>query len=227
MTEIEHIFFDLDHTLWDFEKNSALTFQQIFKEQEITLDFDKFLEVYIPLNLKYWRLFREDKISKEELRYRRLHDVFEKLNYSVTDELIHKISEDYIKYLSDYNFLIEGALEILEYLKLKYQLHIITNGFKEVQHKKIIKSGIRDFFNLVVTSESVGLKKPNPKIFDFALQEVNAEPEKCVMIGDSLEADVKGAIDMKMQAIFYNPNKEIGIPNVQSISSLLEIKQFL
>lgn len=227
MTEIEHIFFDLDHTLWDFEKNSALTFQQIFKEQEITLDFDKFLEVYIPLNLKYWRLFREDKISKEELRYRRLHDVFEKLNYSVTDELIHQISEDYIKYLSDYNFLIEGALEILEYLKLKYQLHIITNGFKEVQHKKIIKSGIRDFFNLVVTSESVGLKKPNPKIFDFALQEVNAEPEKCVMIGDSLEADVKGAIDMKMQAIFYNPNKEIGIPNVQSISSLLEIKQFL
>lgn len=227
MTEIEHIFFDLDHTLWDFEKNSALTFQQIFKEQEITLDFDKFLEVYIPLNLKYWRLFREDKISKEELRYRRLHDVFEKLNYSVTDELIHQISEDYIKYLSDYNFLIEGALEILEYLKPKYQLHIITNGFKEVQHKKIIKSGIRDFFNLVVTSESVGLKKPNPKIFDFALQEVNAEPEKCVMIGDSLEADVKGAIDMKMQAIFYNPNKEIGIPNVQSISSLLEIKQFL
>ncbi|WP_299673811.1 YjjG family noncanonical pyrimidine nucleotidase [uncultured Tenacibaculum sp.] len=227
MTGIKHIFFDLDHTLWDFDKNSALTFQQIFKEQEITLDFDKFLEVYIPLNLKYWRLFREDQISKEELRYRRLKDVFNVLDYETTDELIHQISEDYIEYLSDYNFLIEGTLDILEYLKPKYQLHIITNGFKEVQHKKLTKSGIRDFFDLVVTSESVGVKKPNPKIFDFALQEVNTEPEKCVMIGDSLEADVIGAMNQKIPAVFYNPNNEKSASNVKSVSALLEIKQFL
>ena len=168
MTGIEHIFFDLDHTLWDFDKNSALTFQQIFEEQNIKLDFDEFLKVYIPLNLSYWRLYREDKISKEALRYKRLKDVFDALDYEVSDELIHQISEDYINYLPNHNFLIDGTIELLEYLKPKYKLHIITNGFKEVQHKKLNNSGIRDFFDIIVTSESVGVKKPNPKIFNFA-----------------------------------------------------------
>ncbi len=227
MTGIKHIFFDLDHTLWDFDKNSALTFQQIFKEQSIAIDLDDFLEVYIPLNLSYWKLYRDDKISKEDLRYRRLKDVFDKLNYPASDHLIHQISEDYIKYLSNHNFLIEGALEILTYLKPKYQLHIITNGFKEVQHKKLINSGIRVFFDIIVTSESVGVKKPNPKIFDFALSQVNSKPENCIMIGDSLEADVLGAKKSGMLSLFFNPGYVKSEIEVKSVFNLLEIKQFL
>ncbi|SNR17098.1 YjjG family noncanonical pyrimidine nucleotidase [Tenacibaculum jejuense] len=228
MTGIAHIFFDLDHTLWDFDQNSSLTFQQIFKEQNITLDLNEFLEVYIPLNLQYWKLYREEKIAKEELRYRRLKDVFDTLNFNASDALIDQVSEDYIKYLSDYNFLIDGTLEILEYLKPKYKLHIITNGFKEVQHKKLMKSGIRDFFDLIVTSESVGVKKPNPKIFNFALKEVNSKPENCIMVGDSLEADVMGAKNLGIQPIFYDPKQEETVENnVLTIRSLLEIKQFL
>ncbi|WP_299711828.1 YjjG family noncanonical pyrimidine nucleotidase [uncultured Tenacibaculum sp.] len=227
MTGIEHIFFDLDHTLWDFDKNSALTFQQIFEEQNIKLDFDEFLKVYIPLNLSYWRLYREDKISKEALRYKRLKDVFEALNYEVSDELIHQISEDYINYLPNHNFLIEGTIELLEYLKPKYKLHIITNGFKEVQYKKLNNSGIRDFFDIIVTSESVGVKKPNPEIFNFALELANSKPENCVMIGDSLEADVIGSQNLNITPVFFNPNKEEHETNVKTVVELLEIKQFL
>ncbi len=227
MTGIEHIFFDLDHTLWDFDKNSALTFQQIFEEQNIKLDFDEFLKVYIPLNLSYWRLYREDKISKETLRYKRLKDVFDALNYEVSDELIHQISEDYINYLPNHNFLIEGTIELLKYLKPKYKLHIITNGFKEVQNRKLNNSGIRGFFDVIVTSESVGVKKPNPKIFNFALEQANSKPENCVMIGDSLEADVIGSQNLNITPVFFNPNKEEHETSVKTVVELLEIKQFL
>ena len=137
---IKHVFFDLDHTLWDFDKNSKLTFQQIFDEQNIQLEINDFLEVYIPVNLEYWKLYREDKISKSDLRFNRLKDVFVALNYVVSDDLISTVSEDYIKYLPNYNHLFKGTIAILDYLKKKYQLHIITNGFEEVQKLKIRNS---------------------------------------------------------------------------------------
>lgn len=226
MINIKHIFFDLDHTLWDFDKNSKLTFQQIFKEQEIKLQLDEFLKVYMPINLSYWRLFREDKIDKESLRYKRLKDVFDTLNYKVSDELINTISTDYIKYLPNYNHLFKGTIEILEYLSNKYQLHIITNGFDEVQHKKIKESGIAKYFSEVVTSESIGVKKPNPKIFNYALSKTKALAEESLMIGDSYEADVLGAINAGMLAIHFNTGKkqENGI---LAVGSLEELKQYI
>ena len=141
--EIKHIFFDLDHTLWDFEKNSNLTFEQLFKKNKIQLKLDVFLEQYSPINFHYWKLFREDKISKEDLRYGRLKDAFDVLNYSIEDELIHLLSEEYIDVLPFHNHLFEGAIELLEYLHPKYGLHIITNGFEEVQNLKLEKSRIK------------------------------------------------------------------------------------
>ena len=129
----QHIFFDLDHTLWDFDKNSALTFQKLFKRHDIPLSLERFLEVYVPINLNYWKLYREEKINKKALRFSRLDDAFRVLNISVTPELIHILSDEYISFLSTFNHLFDGTLEILEYLKPKYKLHIITNGFKEVQ----------------------------------------------------------------------------------------------
>ena len=118
--DIKHIFFDLDHTLWDFDRNSKLTFEQIFKEQSIKIQIDDFLEVYMPINLKYWRLFRENKILKKDLRYKRLKEAFDILKYDASDDLIDKISEDYIKYLPNNNYLFDGAFEILDYLVQKY-----------------------------------------------------------------------------------------------------------
>ena len=139
---IKHVFFDLDHTLWDFEKNSNLTFEQLFKAYEIELDLEDFLVEYTPINFQYWKLYREEKVSKEDLRYGRLKNTFDKLKYSVTDDLINTLSEEYINMLPSNNHLFEGTIELLDYLQPKYELHIITNGFEEVQNLKLEKSGI-------------------------------------------------------------------------------------
>jgi len=224
---IEHIFFDLDHTLWDFETNSAKTFDFIFDQSNIDVELNDFLSIYVPINLKYWKLYREDKISKPDLRYGRLKEAFDGLEYSISDEMIHHLSKIYIDNLSNHNTLFEGAIEVLNYLLSKYQLHIITNGFEEVQMQKLKKSEIRHFFDKVITSESVGVKKPNPIIFNHALKVANAAPKKSVMIGDNLEADILGAQQIGMQAILFNYHNEPINDGTISVNNLLEIKQYL
>ena len=227
MNNIEHVFFDLDHTLWDFDKNSALTFEKIFDLNNIDINLDEFLEVYVPLNLYYWKLYREEKIDKESLRYRRLNDVFQKLNMTVKTRMIYKLSEDYITYLSSFNHLFDGTIEILEYLKPKYALHIITNGFKEVQHGKLNKSNIDHYFHTVTNSEMVGVKKPNPKIFNHAMHMARAKPNNSIMIGDNLEADIQGALDLGMDAICFNYHKEPAVEPIKFVDNLMELKHFL
>jgi putative hydrolase of the HAD superfamily len=228
MKNIQHVFFDLDHTLWDFEKNSDLTFQKVFKTNAIDLDLAAFLEVYKPLNLKYWKLYREEKVSKSELRYGRLKTTFDAINYTISDTLIDTIAKEYIDYLADFNHLFDGTFEILDYLNDKYQLHIITNGFEEIQSKKMMNSNIYHYFDKVITSESVGVKKPNPRVFNYALELANAKKEHSIMIGDNIEADILGALNAGLQAIHCNfENENIKKNDVISITSLLEIKQYL
>lgn len=201
---IQHIFFDLDHTLWDFDKNSGLTFEKIFEIHEVDVSLEKFLNVYEPINFKYWKLYREEKVTKQELRYGRLKDTFNEIDISLSDQLIDNLSEDYIVYLSSFNYVFDSTYDVLDYLNAKYELHIITNGFEEAQEKKMKASNLRKYFNTVTNSEMVGVKKPNPKIFNFAMDLANAKPEHSVMIGDSLEADIKGAIDVGMQALYFD-----------------------
>ncbi|MDO6674864.1 YjjG family noncanonical pyrimidine nucleotidase [Tenacibaculum sp. 1B UA] len=223
--EIKHLFFDLDHTLWDFDRNSKLTFQQIFEEQNITIPIHSFLEVYIPVNLKYWRLYREDKVEKTALRYYRLKETFDNLKYEISDDSINQISKDYIGYLPNFNYLFDNAIEVLEYLESKYHLHIITNGFEEVQKLKLKKSGIHSFFKQIITSECVGVKKPNPKVFEFALEKAGAKAVESVMIGDSYEADIIGAINSGMRAIHFS--EEVNNKEVQQVTSLIDLKKYL
>ncbi|WP_275315186.1 YjjG family noncanonical pyrimidine nucleotidase [Tenacibaculum bernardetii] len=223
---IKHIFFDLDHTLWDFDKNSKLTFKQIIEEQGVKLKVDEFLNIYLPINLKYWKLYRDEKVSKSTLRYGRLKETFDALNYKISDDLISIISEDYIKYLPNYNHLFEGTVEVLEYLKTKYELHIITNGFEEVQNLKMQKAGIDTYFKEVITSESVGVKKPNPKVFEFALMKAETIAKEAIMIGDSYEADILGALNCGMLAIHFT-NETTPKKGVVNIQSLLQLKQYL
>ena len=228
MKKIEHVFFDLDHTLWDFEKNSALTFQKIFKEVGLQLDFELFLQTYIPINLEYWRLYREEKISKKDLRYSRLKKAFDAIDVMVEDDLINKLSVLYIDNLPNFNHLFDGTTEILDYLSSKYTLHIITNGFEEVQSKKLKQSGIQPFFEQVITSESVGVKKPNPKVFNYALETANASIDNSIMIGDSFEADILGADAVGLDTIFCNlEHKDINSENFKTVNHLLEIKQYI
>jgi len=226
--EIKHVFFDLDHTLWDFEKNSNLTFEYLLKEFNIQLSLQDFLSVYSPINFDYWKLYREEKVSKEQLRYGRLKDTFDALNYAIEDSLIHVLSEEYINVLPSNNYLFDGAIELLEYLYPKYKLHIITNGFEEVQNLKLEKSGIKKYFDKIITSESVGVKKPNPKVFKYALELVDTVSVNSVMIGDNLEADIIGALNCGIPSIHFNQNNEkYAQKNYTSVSNLLEIKQYL
>lgn len=223
----KHIFFDLDHTLWDFETNSGKTFEKIFEIHSIDIELTKFLKVYKKINFDYWRLFRNNEISKQALRYGRLKDTFDKLSKNISDELIHQLSQDYITYLSSFNHLFEGVIEILEYLKPTYKLHIITNGFSEVQFLKLKNSKIDIYFDKIITSESVGVKKPNPKIFEYALIVADAKKEESVMIGDSWEADIMGANNFGITPIFCNFEKESVGESVLSVTNLLELKKYL
>ena len=146
--KIDHVFFDLDHTLWDFEKNSALAIETIFNKHAINVNLQLFLFHYVPINIKYWELYRVDKITQLELRLGRLKDTFELLNFEIDDDKIIFLSEEYIEYLPKFNHLFDGAIEILDYLKPKYNLHIITNGFQEIQDNKL-KNSIKVLINII------------------------------------------------------------------------------
>ena len=205
---ITDIFFDLDHTLWDFQKNSALTFDFLLKKYQINIDLNKFLNIYIPINFSYWKLYRDEKITKEFLRYNRLKSSFDKLNIRLSDDVINKIADDYVISLPVNNFLIKDTILVLDYLRNKYRLHIITNGFTEVQNKKIVNSQIKKYFHSIIDSETVGVKKPNIKIFDYALRVSGARSKNSLMIGDNLEADILGALNAGFHAIHFNNNNE-------------------
>ncbi|WP_179022366.1 YjjG family noncanonical pyrimidine nucleotidase [Winogradskyella forsetii] len=201
---IKHVFFDLDHTLWDFDKNSGLTFEKIFNLNKIEVELNDFLSIYEPINLNYWKLYREEKVTKSALRYGRLREAFDCVGITVEDETINHLSEAYIDNLSSFNYLFDGTFEILDYLKDKYELHIITNGFEEAQEKKMVASNIKPYFKTVTNSEMVGVKKPNPKIFNFALDLASANAKESIMIGDSLEADIEGAHKIGMDTIHFD-----------------------
>ena len=190
MKLIDNIFFDLDHTLWDFDKNSDLTFFKILKKNDISIDVSKFLNFYHPINRKYWVMYRENKVSKADLRYYRLSDTFK---------------------------------------KLKYKMHIITNGFKEVQKRKLQKSDLIQYFETVTISEDVGVKKPHKLIFDQALTAANANVKNSIMIGDNFNADILGALGVGMKAIYFDFHKtnEKEREDVIIVKSLKEIISIL
>ena len=225
--KITDIFFDLDHTLWDFEKNSELTFEKIFMLLKIKISLRDFLRIYSPINHKFWKLYRENKISRNQLRFDRLKLTFFELNIKIDDNMIIKISEMYLKYLSDFTLLHKGAFDLLDFLKKKYNLHILSNGFEDVQKRKIKNSGLYKYFDNIYTSELIGYKKPNPKIFHFALNKVNIKPFSAVMIGDSKEADILGALNIGLNAIHFNSNNEKTHDLCVIVRSLKEIKNYL
>jgi len=225
--KINHIFFDLDHTLWDFEKNSDLAFEAVFKKHQLKVSLEKFLNYYRQINFEYWKRYREERVTKEELRFGRLNDTFTKINTQVPKDIINQLAEDYISELPKNNYLFDGAHEILEYLKPNYELHIITNGFNEVQFQKLENSNLNNYFKEIITSEEVGVKKPNPKIFEFALEKASATFHESLMIGDNWEADIMGAKKIGLDVIFCNFNNEPVSSTIKSVSSLNEIKKYL
>ncbi len=227
ITNLKHIFFDLDHTLWDFDKNSELAFKHIFEKNNIAAPLDEFMEVYKPINFRYWKYFREAKITKEKLRFGRLSNSFSSLGYTIDNRMINKLADDYITHLPDNNHLFEGTLDLLNALAPLYSLHIITNGFEEVQTLKLERSQISHFFKTMTTSEAADAKKPDPRIFQFALSRAGAEVTDSIMIGDTYEADILGARALGMQTILFNYHNAEPQQGDRVVMRLLEILEHI
>lgn len=226
-TNKKAVFFDLDHTLWDFEKNSALALHTVIPKYTTGINVDDFVAQYSPTNVKYWKLFRDGAITQQQLRYGRLKDVFDVLGYSITDDVITEISSEYVTMLPLNNHLYTGAVEILDYLKPRYSLHIITNGFNNVQSGKLKNANIAHYFDTITDSDLAGCKKPDPAIFEYALTAAGAQKCDSVMIGDCIEADVQGALNCGLDAIYFNEHNKEAHPDIRQVSRLLELKNLL
>ncbi|MHC5354244.1 YjjG family noncanonical pyrimidine nucleotidase [Myroides sp. LJL115] len=221
------IFFDLDHTLWDFEKNSALAFDKVIQELELPFSSDKFLHFYKDINEEYWDKYSLNLVTREQLRVGRITDTFLALNHASNSQQVDQVGELYLNYLPEFNHLLSGAEELLIYLKPKYGLHIITNGFGSVQQSKLKNAGILDYFSTVTDSENAGVKKPDARIFNYALDSANTKVNQAVMVGDNLLADVQGAIGVGMDVIYYNEGKKPTILDVAQVHDLTQIKLLL
>jgi len=226
--KITDIFFDLDHTLWDFDRNSKLAFFRVFSKHNITTSVNEFIEVYEPINFQYWKMYREERIDKQGLRRGRFMDAFKPFGIKFSMEELDELATSYIDELPKDNHLFEGAMDVLNYLsQRKYKMHIITNGFEEVQYLKLKNSKIDIFFNTVTTSEEVGVKKPNPLVFEKALRKANVMAQHSIMIGDTFEADILGAEAVGMDTLFYNYHRVTPPDNYKIINEIPEIKMHL
>ena len=186
------------------------------------------MDIYNPINVAYWKLYERNEIDQEALRVNRLKDTFEAINFEVTFEEINTISHLFIEYLTSNNHLIDGTIELLDYLKDKYTLHIITNGFSFVQDVKLQKSNLANYFVTITNSEVAGHKKPHENIFQYALSIANASKNESIMVGDSIEADVLGAINFGMKAVYFNPTNENILHNeIIHIQKLTQLKSIL
>jgi putative hydrolase of the HAD superfamily len=228
---ISDVFLDLDRTLWDFDLNARKTLIDIFKKYSLysrgISSVDDFIKSYTSHNEKLWSLYREDKISKELLRSERFNLTFLDFNI-INNKLAVEVGEEYIDKCPLQTSLFPYTVEVLNYLNNKYNLHIITNGFEEVQHIKLKASKLTAFFNNIITSEMVKVKKPNPIIFQYALDQANVIASKSIMIGDDLPVDILGAKAIGISQIYFNPKKETHNEEIDyEVSCLSEIKNIL
>ena len=206
----KHIFFDLDRTLWDFEKNShevLIELYQYYCLQTKGIDNIKlFIERYEYHNEKLWELYRQNKIEKNKLRNERFKITLNEFGIN-SIELANDLGDYYVAHCPKKTNLFPFVHSTLKYLKNKYKLHIITNGFEEVQYQKLENSNLIDYFEQIITSEQVGFKKPSEQIFKFSMIKASAKPSNSLMIGDDLHADILGAKDIGMAQVFFNPLK--------------------
>ncbi len=229
--QYKHVFFDLDRTLWDFDAAAEVAFERIYEKYNLKSlgipSAHEFHEVYHPLNEQLWVLYRSDQITKDELNRIRFLKPLE--HYGIHDvDLADHLSEDYVYWSPRIVRLVPGTMELLDYLKPKYHLHLITNGFQEVQHTKLSGSGLEPYFETLTVSEEVGVKKPNPEIFRYALKKAGATAEESLVIGDEMAVDIDGARAAGIDQILFNPSGEVVEgERTFEVKSLLEIMGIL
>lgn len=227
----KHLFFDLDRTLWDFDTNSNETFCEIhtrynLAERGIKTTHD-FLKVYTEINLRLWDYYRKGQIMKEVLNVERFALTLD--NFGIVDKALSlNMAHDYLEISPTKKHLFPDTIPVLEYLSNKYSLHIITNGFQEVQYKKLINSALTPYFTCVITSEDAGYKKPDVNIFKYAFNLAGAEPLESLMIGDDQEVDIAGARGAGMDQVLVDYKGDALNPDTTfHITSLIELYNLL
>lgn len=222
------LFFDLDHTLWDFETNAKECLAHIFDDllrDKAHFNESLFISTFSKINKEMWTLLERKEITHDFLRANRIKQTLRQLNFSVSESVAEKLNDTFLELLPNKTTLIENAIEVLDHCKSKYPLHIVSNGFYEIQLKKMKASGILVYFDHIVTTEKAGARKPSKQIFDFALNAAKCDPSNAVMIGDSYEADVLGAQQCGIKAIYFaEENKQ---NHTHHITNLLQLKAIL
>ncbi|MCR9172222.1 MAG: YjjG family noncanonical pyrimidine nucleotidase [bacterium] len=207
----KHIFFDLDRTLWDFEKNSEQALRILYEDLSLgnhMRDFETFFKSYKKINANLWNSYGTGKITKDVLRIKRFEDTLKSFQVDAP-EIAHKLADGYVAISPRQKNIFPNTLETLEALKQEgKELHIITNGFKEVQFIKLENCGLLNFFDVIICSEDVGKNKPAPEIFQHTMQLAKAKPEESVMIGDDLRVDVQGAERQGMTGVLFDPHRQ-------------------
>lgn len=224
-----HLFFDLDHTLWDFEANARATLLELYdllhlNERGIH-DFALFHKNYLVHNEKLWEHYRKGLIKQDELRVKRMRLAL--LDFKIADgALAHEMNVRFLDLLPTRTILFPYAIEILNYLtEKKYELHLITNGFEITQHSKLKYSGLDKFFKEVITSEGSNSLKPNKEIFDFAFLKTGAKPQESIMLGDNIEVDILGAMNAGIDQVFINHNNiVVDINPTYTVNTLKELE---
>lgn len=229
--QYKHLFFDLDHTLWDFEKNAEETILHLYETYQLSqygkFSSTDFYKKYSYINHRMWRQFHEGKISQQELRSQRFYLTLIKLGLE-PQQVPAGLHEAFTSICPTKTAVFPYTHETLAYLKSKYVLHIITNGFQDVQAIKLRSCNLGQYFSEVITSETVGCTKPDKRIFQHALACTGVKAEACLMIGDSLEADILGAKNMGIDQVFFNPERKKHAQHVTyEISCLSELQQIL
>ena len=231
MARYTTLFFDLDHTLWDFERNSVATLQCLHDEMKLAAlgirNFDDFNEVYHEINDRLWDRFRKGFLSREDLRWKRMMQTL--VHFRVHNEnLARQMSERYLEILPTQTHIFPHCIELLEYCQAKnYALHLITNGFEVTQHQKLRNASLDSYFDRMITSEQAMSMKPEKEIFEYALRETGASVDESLMIGDALDVDVLGAQQVGMDQVYFNPKKisHVGNPTyeIESLHQMFNI----
>lgn len=228
---IQHIFFDLDNTLWDHSRNAYLTLQGIFAREKIreqySLGFEDFHKEYFTINENLWAQIRDGKIDKDYIRKHRFYDSF--LFFGIDDfELSQRFEHQFLDEIIEYNELVEGTFDLLNYLsEKKYRLHILSNGFEEVTFRKCELSGIKNYFETITSADEINIRKPHPEIYEYALKKAGATREVSIMIGDDWIADVEGALAFGLDAVFLDRFNDDFSAEVKTVKNLAELKNFL
>ena len=231
MKNYRHLLFDLDHTLWDFDRNASETLHELYLTHQLAqlgnFSVQQFCDTFVTVNRALWKQYDQGTYDQQQLRSERFRLILTQLGVA-TDRVPTQLADDYLRICPTKPHVMPHTVATLDYLRQHYQLHILTNGFATVQAIKLKSARLTDYFVHVVSSDTTGHRKPSRAVFDYLLEQVGASSQECLMIGDNLETDIRGARAAGLDQLFYNPKRaEHAEPVTYEVACLSELRSIL